>query len=171
MKCKYCDGVYTGGAQRIIKHLVKCHSCPSPVTDWGRGRQATVQARKDEKNEAKKLINAFDGVADDGIQQSIKGSIDKLGLATELCHKEVCNWVYATLQSFNEPGQESFIKMLTTFIKFAPKGYKPPSPFLIRTKYPNQKFVKTQAEMTLLFQDLEHHCALTLQGDGKTNSG
>ena len=45
----------------------------------------------------------------------------KLGLATELCHEEVCNWVYVTLQSFNEPGQESFIKMLTTLIKFAPR--------------------------------------------------
>jgi hypothetical protein len=75
------------------------------------------------------------------------------------------------LQSFNEPGQESFIKMLTTLIKFAPKGYKPPSPFLIRTKYLDKKFAKTQAEMTLLFQDLEHHCALALQSDGKTKSG
>jgi hypothetical protein len=67
------------------------------------------------------LTKTFDGVADDGIQQSIKGSIDKLGLATELCHEEVCNWVYVTLQSSNEPGQESFIKILTTLIKIAPR--------------------------------------------------
>jgi hypothetical protein len=92
MKCKYCDEVCTGGAQRIIKHLVKCHSFPSSVTDWGRRRQATAKARKDEKSDAKKLTKAFDGVADDATQQSIKGSIDKLGLATELCHEEVCNW-------------------------------------------------------------------------------
>jgi hypothetical protein len=61
------------------------------------------------------LTKAFDGVVDDATQQSIKGSIGKLGLATELCHEEVCNWVYVTLQSFNEPGQESLMKMLTAF--------------------------------------------------------
>jgi hypothetical protein len=52
MQCKYCDAVYTGGAQRIIKHLVKCHSCPSSVIDWGRERQATAKAWKDEKDDA-----------------------------------------------------------------------------------------------------------------------
>jgi hypothetical protein len=69
------------------------------------------------------LTKTFDGVADDGIQQSIKGSIDKLGLATELCHEEVCNWVYVTLQSFttSPAPQESFIKMLTALIKIAPR--------------------------------------------------
>jgi hypothetical protein len=130
---------------------------PSPI-GVGEGRRQ-LQRGKGEKNGAKKLTMAFDGAADDATQQCIKGSIDKLGLATELCHEEVCNWVYATLQSFNEPGQESLIKMLTTLIKFAPKGHKPPSPFLIRTKYLDKKFAKTQAEMTLLFQDLEHSTA------------
>jgi hypothetical protein len=67
------------------------------------------------------LTKVFDGAADDATQQCIKGSIDKLGLATELCHEEVCNWVYVTLQSSNEPGQESLIKMLTTLIKIAPR--------------------------------------------------
>jgi hypothetical protein len=122
MKCKYCDEVFAGGAQRIIKH-VKCHSCPSAVTDWGRRRQAAATARKGEKDDAKKLTRAFDGAADDATHQCIKGSIDKLGLATELYHEEVCNWVYVTLQSFNEPGQESFIKMLTTPIKIAPRHF------------------------------------------------
>ena len=88
--------------------------------------------RKSEKNDAKKLSKTFDDAADDATQQSLRGSINKLGLATELCHEEVANWVYVTLQSSNEPGQEPFIKMLTTLIKMlAPKGYKPPSPFLI----------------------------------------
>ena len=121
MKYKYCGEVFAGGAQRITKHVIKCHSCPSSVTDWGRRRQATAAARKGEKDDAKKLTKAFDGVADDATQQSIKGSINKLNLATELCHEEVANWVYVTLQSFNEPGQESFIKMLTALIKFAPR--------------------------------------------------
>jgi hypothetical protein len=67
MKCKYCGAieVYTSGAQRITKHLVKCHSAPSSVTDWARRRQALAQAQKDEKNEAKKLLNTSDGVADE----------------------------------------------------------------------------------------------------------
>jgi hypothetical protein len=56
MKCKYCDEVFAGGAQRIIKqHVVKCHSCPSTVTDWGRRRQVAATARKGEKNDAKKF--------------------------------------------------------------------------------------------------------------------
>jgi hypothetical protein len=45
------------------------------------------------------LTKAFDSVVDDATQQSIKGSIDKLGLATELCHEEVCNWVYVSVSS------------------------------------------------------------------------
>jgi hypothetical protein len=40
--------------------------------------------RKSEKDDAKKLSKTFDGAADDDTQQSIKGSINKLGLATEL---------------------------------------------------------------------------------------
>ena len=87
MKCKYCDEVFAGGAQRIIKHVVKCHSCPSCVTDWGRRRQAAATARKCEKIDAKKLTKTFDDAADDATQQCIKGSINKLGLATELCHE------------------------------------------------------------------------------------
>jgi hypothetical protein len=78
MKWKYCVEVFAGGAQRIIKHVVKCHSCPSAVTDWGRRRQSAATARKGEKNDAKKLTKAFDGAADDATQQCIKGSIDKL---------------------------------------------------------------------------------------------
>jgi hypothetical protein len=104
--------------------------------------QVTAAVRKSEKDDAKKLSETFDGAADDDTQQSIKGSINKLGLVTELCHEEVANWVYVTLQGFNEPGQEPFIKMLTTLIKIAPRGYKPPSPFLIRTKYLDKKFTK-----------------------------
>jgi hypothetical protein len=73
MKEKYCDEVFAGGAltqaQRIIKHVVKCHSCPSCVTDWGRRRQAAATARKCEKIDAKKLTKAFDGAADGDTQQ------------------------------------------------------------------------------------------------------
>jgi hypothetical protein len=50
------------------------------------------------------LLKTPDGVADEGMQQTIKGSIEKLRIATGLCHEEVCSWVYVTVtwQSSNE---------------------------------------------------------------------
>jgi hypothetical protein len=52
MKCKYCDEIFAGGAQRIIKHVIACHSCPSSVPGWGRRGEATAAARQGEKDDA-----------------------------------------------------------------------------------------------------------------------
>ena len=77
MKCKYCDEVYAGGAQRITKHIAKCHSAPSSVMDWARRRQALAQAWKDENNDAKELLKTPDGVADEGMQQARDQRFDR----------------------------------------------------------------------------------------------
>jgi hypothetical protein len=60
--------------------------------------------------------------------------LNKTGAKTELCNLAVAEWVYLTMQSFLITGDESFVQMITTLIKHAPPGWKPPKPHLIRGK-------------------------------------
>ena len=75
------------------------------------------------------------------------------------------------MQSFQVTCDSSFIEMLQTINKFAPPGYAPPLPGLIRGTLLTAAYEKSKEEAKVMFKDNEHNCALTIMSDGKTNNG
>jgi hypothetical protein len=88
-----------------------------------------------------------------------------------LCHEAVSHFIYDNLCSFNLTAVSSFVAAIDTIVKFAPAGYKPPKPHLVRGKYLDAVYEKTKKKVKVLFGDMEHMCALTIMSGGKTNNG
>jgi hypothetical protein len=62
--------------------------------------------------------------------------------------------------------------MIQAINKFAPPGYVPPLPHLIRGMLLTTACEKSkEAAVEVMFKDNEHNCALTTMSDGKTNNG
>jgi hypothetical protein len=88
-----------------------------------------------------------------------------------LCHEAVSHFIFDNLCSFNLTAVPSFIAAIDAIVKFAPGGYKPPKPHLVRGKYLDAAYEKTQKKAKVLFGDMEHMCALAIMSGGKTNNG
>jgi hypothetical protein len=88
-----------------------------------------------------------------------------------LCNEATSHFIYDNLCSFNLTAVPSFIAAIETITKFAPAGYKPPTPFLVRGKYLDAAYEKTKKKAQVPFGDMEHMCALTIMSGGKTNNG
>ena len=87
------------------------------------------------KEAVKKMQGMFDDIAKESDQTLITASLNKNKCATELCHEAISHFIYDNLESFNITGVASFIAAIDTIVKFAPDGYKPPKPHLVRGKY------------------------------------
>ena len=104
-----------------------------PLKEWALGELAKMDDRHREKGAAKDTKSMFDDIKEEATQTKLTGSTkDKIDAAKAVCDKAVADWVYVTMQSFQVTCDSSFIEMLQTINKFAPPGYAPPLPGLIR---------------------------------------
>jgi hypothetical protein len=111
-------------------------------------------------------------IKEEATQTKLTGSTkDKTTAAKAVCDKAVADWVYVTMQSFQVTADSSFIEVLQTINKFAPPGYVPPYPKLIRGTLLTAAYEKSKEAAKEMFKDNEHNCALTIMSDGKTNNG
>ena len=168
--CDHCETEFSGGSVRITEHYAKCKSIPTHVREWAVEKLGKSAAKREGKEAVKKMEGMFDDIAKESAQTKITASLNKNTCATELCHEAISHFIYDNLESFNITGVASFIAAIDTIVKFAPDGYKPPTPFLVRGKYLDAAYEKTQKKAKVLFGDMEHMCALTIMSDGKTNN-
>jgi hypothetical protein len=171
-QCDNCETEFTGGTRRILEHHVKCKSAPVPLKDWAIDELTKMDSRHREKESVKDMEGMFDDIKEEATQTKLTGSTkDKIDAAKAVCDKAVADWVYVTMQSFQVTCDSSFIEMLQTINKFAPPGYAPPLPGLIRGTLLTAAYEKSKEEAKVMFKDNEHNCALTIMSDGKTNNG
>jgi hypothetical protein len=171
LRCDSCEKTFSGGVARILDHYARCNATPQHTRDWAAQQISKIDARRKGKESVKKMETVFNDIEEDETQRKIDSCLNKTGAKTELCNLAVAEWVYLTMQSFLITGDESFVEMVTTLIKHAPPGWKPPKPHLIRGKYLDKAYAKTKADCKELFKDMENMTALTIMSDGKTNNG
>ena len=171
IECVNCEKVFAGGSQRIWEHHRKCKAAPEPLREAATEALAKAEAKLRGRAEVKKMEGIFEDIATADRQTLIMKAMNKNGASKDLCDKAICNWVYVNLQSFNVTGDFNFVAMLETLLKFAPPGYKPPLPHLVRGKYLDEAYDETKKKATKMFSDMEFKTALTIMSDGKTNNG
>jgi hypothetical protein len=114
----------------------------------------------------------FDDIREEATQTKLTGTDkDKRTAAKAVYDKVVADWVCNTMQSFNVTADFSSIEVIQTTNKFAPPGYVPPLPHLIRGTLLTTAYKKSKEAAKVMSQDNEHNCALTTMSDGKTNNG
>ena len=171
IECNNCEATFAGGAARILEHILKCEGAPGSLSVWATEQLASREESRKSKEECKKLEQVFDDIATGDKQKKITDSMSKSSASKLLCDQAVSLWIYVTLQTFNVTAEASFAKMIDTIARFAPAGYKPPNPTLVRGKFLDEAYAITQEEAKEMFTDMEHMCALTIMSDGKTNNG
>jgi hypothetical protein len=169
IKCNSCDKIFAGGSLRITEHYIKCYGTSEQLREWARQKKAVHDSVSKDKSIVKSMDALLEDAEDCEKEGTISKSMNKITTRTDLCHKAVSDWIFNTMQSFNDTEDNNFIKMIDTLIKFAPPGYKPPKPHLVRGKYLDRAYAKTKEALNQTFDALEHMCALTIMSDGKTN--
>jgi hypothetical protein len=102
------------------------------------------------------MEGVFDDITKDSDQALITASLTSNKCATELCDEDISHFIYDNLCSFNLTAVPSFVAAIDTITKFAPAGYNPPKPHLVRGKYLDAAYEKTQKKAKVLFGDMEH---------------
>jgi hypothetical protein len=63
-KCKSCKLVFSGNANRIRSHYVKCTVCPEDVRDWARAAATRAKEIRKYKDLTKNLDKELQGEDD-----------------------------------------------------------------------------------------------------------
>jgi hypothetical protein len=129
------------------------------VKEWAVAKLGRSAAKRQGKEAVKKMEGVFDDIARDSDQALITASLNSNTRATELCNEAISHSIYDNLCSFNLTAVESFVAAIDTITKFAPAGYKPPTPFLVRGKYLDAAYEKTKKKAKVIFGDMWGTCA------------
>ena len=152
--CNSCENEFAGGVQRILGYYAKCKSIPTHVREWAVEKLGRSADKRKGKEAVKQMEGMFDDIAKESDQTLITASLNKNTRATELCHEAVSHFIFDNLCSFNLlTAVPSFIAAIDTIVKFAPDGYKPPKPHLVRGKYLDAAYEKTKKKAKVLFDD------------------
>jgi hypothetical protein len=99
----------------------------------------------------------FDDIAKDSDQSLITAALNSNTRATESCNEAASHFIYDNLCSFNPTAVPSSIAAIDTINNFAPAGYKPPTPFLVRDRYLDAAYEKAKKKAQVLFGDVCGH--------------
>jgi hypothetical protein len=144
--------------------------------DWAAEQISKIDARRKGKDSVKKMERVFNGIEEDETQQRIGSCMNKTGTKA----RRLSSATSPSPIGYTSPCSPSSSPAIRALWRWSPPSSSTPHPdgsrrsrtsHLIRGKYLDKAYAKTNADCKELFKDMEHMTALAIMSGGKTNNG